>query len=171
MLDSRLLRTDPEGVARNLARRGYALDVARFRALEERRKSLQVAADEVRAARNAHAKTVGKAKAEGRDIAPLLAQGEALAKKLESLDADLGRVQGEFDAVVLTLPNLLHDSVPEGRDETSNVVLRRWGEPADVANLICFLSSDLASYITGTMIDVSGGKFATQFPWMAHRPT
>lgn len=49
------------------------------------------------------------------------------------------------------------------------LTLRRWGDPADVANLICFLASDLASYITGTMIDVSGGKFATQFPWMAHR--
>ncbi|MEO7223249.1 MAG: SDR family NAD(P)-dependent oxidoreductase [Devosia sp.] len=49
------------------------------------------------------------------------------------------------------------------------LTLRRWGEPADVANLICFLASDLAGYITGTMIDVSGGKFATQMPWMAHR--
>ena len=49
------------------------------------------------------------------------------------------------------------------------LTLRRWGDPADVANLICFLASDLAGYITGTMIDVSGGKFATQFPWMAHR--
>ena len=47
--------------------------------------------------------------------------------------------------------------------------LRRWGEPKDVANLVCFLASDLASYITGTMIDVSGGKFATQMPWRAHR--
>jgi 3-oxoacyl-[acyl-carrier protein] reductase len=49
------------------------------------------------------------------------------------------------------------------------LTLRRWGEPADVANLICFLASDLASYITGTMIDVSGGKFATQFPYLAYR--
>jgi 3-oxoacyl-[acyl-carrier protein] reductase len=49
------------------------------------------------------------------------------------------------------------------------LTLRRWGDPMDVANLICFLASDLAGYITGTMIDVSGGKFATQFPWMAHR--
>jgi 3-oxoacyl-[acyl-carrier protein] reductase len=49
------------------------------------------------------------------------------------------------------------------------LTLRRWGSPQDVANLICFLASDLAGYITGTMIDVSGGKFATQFPWMAHR--
>jgi 3-oxoacyl-[acyl-carrier protein] reductase len=49
------------------------------------------------------------------------------------------------------------------------LTLRRWGEPADVANLICFLASDLAGYITGTMIDISGGKFATQIPWLAHR--
>jgi seryl-tRNA synthetase len=75
MLDSRLLKTDPEGVARNLARRGFALDVARLRALEERRKSLQVAVDEVRAARNVHAKTVGQARAQGQDIAPLLGAG------------------------------------------------------------------------------------------------
>jgi len=129
MLDSRLLRTDPEAVARNLARRGYVLDLERLRALEERRKSVQVAADEARAARNAHAKTVGRAKAQGQDIAPLLAAGEALARKLEALEANLARVQEDFDGLVLTLPNLLHDSVPEGRDETANVELRRWGEP------------------------------------------
>jgi 3-oxoacyl-[acyl-carrier protein] reductase len=50
------------------------------------------------------------------------------------------------------------------------LTLRRWGDPADVANLICFLASDQAAYITGAMIEVSGGKFATQMPWMAHRP-
>ena len=119
MLDSRLLRTDPEAVARNLARRGYVLDLERFRALEERRKSMQVAADETRAARNAHAKTVGRAKA----------QGESLARKLEALEGDLARVQEDFDDLVLTLPNLLHESVPDGRDETANVELHRWGEP------------------------------------------
>jgi len=170
MLDSRLLRTDPEGVARDLARRGFALDLARFRALEERRKSLQVAADDVRAARNAHAKTVGKAKAEGQDIAPLLAQGEALAKKLEGLDADLGRVQEEFDALVLTLPNLLHDSVPEGRDETSNVELRRWGEPRTfsftaldhvaLGEKAGMLDFEAAARIAGARFTVLTGAFA-----------
>ena len=129
MLDSRLLRTDPEAVARNLARRGYVLDLERLRALEERRKSVQVTADETRAARNAHAKTVGRAKAQGQDIAPLLAEGEALARKLEALEANLARVQEDFDGLVLTLPNLLHDSVPDGLDETANVELRRWGKP------------------------------------------
>ena len=112
MLDSRLLRTDPEAVARNLARRGYVLDLERLRALEERRKSVQVTADETRAARNAHAKTVGRAKAQGQDIAPLLAAGEGLARKLEALEADFARVQEDFDGLVLTLPNFLHDSAP-----------------------------------------------------------
>jgi seryl-tRNA synthetase len=133
MLDSRLLRSDPEGVARNLARRGYVLDLVRFRTLEGRRKSVQVAADETRAARNAHAKTVGRAKAQGQDIAPLVAEGETLARKLEGLEAELARVQEESDALLLTIPNLLHDSVPDGRDETANVELRRWGEPRTFA--------------------------------------
>ncbi len=129
MLDSRLLRSDPEAVASNLARRGFALDLGQFRALEERRKAVQVAADELRAARNAHAKSVGKAKAQGQDIAPLLAEGEALSRRLAELEGELTDVQAESDALLLGLPNLLHESVPEGRDETANAEVRRWGEP------------------------------------------
>jgi len=129
MLDAKLLRTDPESVARNLARRGFALDVERFRVLEERRKSAQVSADETRAARNAHAKKVGQAKAQGQDITALVAEGDALARRLEGLEKEQVAVQSEFDELVLGLPNLLHDSVPDGRDETANVEVRRWGTP------------------------------------------
>jgi seryl-tRNA synthetase len=129
MLDAKLLRTDPDAVARNLARRGHVLDVDRFRALEERRKASQVAADEVRAARNALAKKVGMAKGRGEDITSLLAEGEALASRLAGLDQEQAAVQAEFDEIVLGLPNLLHESVPEGRDETANVEVRRWGTP------------------------------------------
>jgi len=131
MLDAKLLRTDLESVARNLARRGFTLDVEYFRALEERRKAAQVAADEIRAARNAHAKKVGMAKGKGEDVTALLAEGEALARKLEGLDREQAVVQAEFDAVILGLPNLLHDSVPDGRDETANVEVRRWGTPRE----------------------------------------
>ena len=131
MLDTRLLRTDPDAIARNLARRGFVLDVVRFRALEERRKAAQVAADETRAARNAHAKKVGMAKGKGEDIGALLAEGEALARKLESLDKEQAIVQAEFDELVLGLPNTLHDSVPDGRDETDNVEVRKWGTPRE----------------------------------------
>ena len=85
---------------------------------------------------------------------------------------------GPFEVTVNAYaPGMIPTSMNHFADRTDvekerlldTLTLRRWGSPKDVANLICFLSSDLASYITGTMIDVSGGKFATQFPWTAHR--
>jgi seryl-tRNA synthetase len=129
MLDAKLLRTDPESVARNLARRGYVLDVESLRAIEERRKLAQVSADEIRAARNAQAKKVGMAKGKGEDISALVAEGEGLARRLEGLEMEQAAAQAEFDELVLGLPNMLHDSVPDGRDETANVEVRRWGTP------------------------------------------
>ena len=129
MLDSRTLRSDPAAVAANLARRGYVLDLAAFAALEERRKHWQVTADKLRAERNANAKAVGMAKGRGEDAAALLQRGEALTGELARSEAGLNEVQAEVDQWLLGLPNLLHDSVPDGRDETANVELRRWGTP------------------------------------------
>src|ERR1700752_3232547 len=129
MLDPKVLRSDPAGVAANLARRGFTLDVARLATLEESRKKWQVRADELRNERNVHAKTVGKAKAQGQDIAPLLKQVEALGTELTRVGGGLATVQSERDQLLLGLPNLLHESVPEGKDVTANVELRRWGEP------------------------------------------
>jgi seryl-tRNA synthetase len=131
MLDAKLLRTDPEAIARNLARRGFVLDVERLRALEERRKTAQVAADETRAARNALAKKVGMAKGRGEDVSVLLAEGEALSSRLTGLEQEQAAATAEFDEVVLGLPNTLHDSVPDGRDESANVEVRRWGAPRE----------------------------------------
>ncbi|MGH8177068.1 MAG: serine--tRNA ligase, partial [Steroidobacter sp.] len=129
MLDPKLLRTDPAAIAANLARRGFKLDVARLNELDESRKKWQMRADELRNERNVHAKTVGKAKAQGQDIAPLLKQVEALGADLTTTELELAAVQGELDQLLLGLPNTLHESVPEGRDETANVEIRRWGEP------------------------------------------
>src|SRR6185436_11937216 len=80
-------------------------------------------------ARNAHAKSVGKAKAQGQDIAPLVAEGETLSQRATTLEHELELVQREFDELQLGLPNTLHESVPDGRDETANVEVRRWGTP------------------------------------------
>ena len=129
MLDARLLRTDPAAVAANLARRGFTLDVAKLNALEESRKKWQLRVDELRNERNTHAKSVGKAKAQGQDIAPLLKQVETLGEELTKAEAGLAEAQTELDQILLGTPNLLHDSVPDGRDETGNVEIRRWGEP------------------------------------------
>jgi seryl-tRNA synthetase len=129
VIDVKLLRSDPEGVARNLARRGFVLDVSAFKALDERRKQAQVENDRLRAERNAHAKAVGMAKGRGEDIAPLIAKGELLTQGLARVDQQLADIQVEQDRWLAGLPNLLHESVPDGRDETANVEVRRWGEP------------------------------------------
>ena len=129
MIDPKLLRGDIEGVARNLARRGYTLDVATLQSLEDARKSQQIETDRLRAERNAKARAVGMAKAKGEDVAAILAQGEALGAQLADAEKSLQDVQAQLDAFHLILPNLLQDSVPEGRDETANAEVRRWGEP------------------------------------------
>ena len=129
MLDSRLLRTDPAAVAANLARRGFVLDTARLGALEERRKALQLEQDRLRNERNTRSKAIGRAKAQGQDIAPLLAEVEDLGAALARVERDFAAVQAELDRLLLGLPNLLHPSVPDGRDEAANVEVRRHGEP------------------------------------------
>jgi seryl-tRNA synthetase len=131
VIDPKLLRSDPDAVARNLARRGFKLDVDALKALEDKRKPLQVEADRLRAERNANAKAVGMAKGKGlgQDVAPLLAKGEQLTQDLAKADENLVAVQAELEQWQLGLPNLLHESVPVGSDETSNVEVRRWGEP------------------------------------------
>jgi seryl-tRNA synthetase len=129
MIDPKLLRSDPEAVARNLARRGFVLDVQALRALEEKRKPVQIEADRLRAERNANAKAVGMAKAKGGDVAALIAKGEQLTRDLAVAEEQLVAVQTELEQWQLGIPNLLHDSVPDGKDESANVEIRRWGEP------------------------------------------
>ena len=129
MIDPKLLRSDPEAVARNMARRGITLDVQALRALEEKRKPWQVEADRLRAERNANAKAVGTAKGKGQDASALIAKGEALTEELAKADQALTAVQEELEQWQMGLPNLLHDSVPDGADEKANVEVRRWGQP------------------------------------------
>jgi len=133
VIDPKLLRSEPDKVAANLARRGFRLDVAAFNALEEQRKAVQIEVDRLRSERNTQAKAVGKAKAGGEDVAPLIARSEALNAQLQEQEAKLVQLQVDLEKLQLGLPNLLHESVPEGRDETANVEVRRWGEPRKLA--------------------------------------
>jgi seryl-tRNA synthetase len=131
MLDTKLLRNDPEAVADNLARRGYVLDAGHYRALEERRKDMQVRAEELRKERNVKSKAIGQAKASGTDAEPLLLEVKSLGDALDAAAHDLDQVQAELRDLQLSLPNLLHDSVPDGSDEDDNVLIRAWGELPD----------------------------------------
>ena len=129
MIDPKLLRADPDAVARNLARRGYVLDVGALRALEEKRKPWQVEVDRLRAERNANAKAVGIAKSRGEDATAVIARSESLAAELVRAEGELEAVQRELEEWQLGLPNLLHESVPDGGDESANTEISRWGEP------------------------------------------
>jgi len=129
VLDPKALRGDLQATAANLARRGFKLDVVAVEKIEERRKQVQTEVDRLRAQRNAGAKAVGMAKAKGEDIAPLLQQSEMLGAQLADAERALESLQSELSELQLGLPNLLHPTVPDGRDENSNVEVRVWGTP------------------------------------------
>ena len=170
MLDPKQLRADPAAVASNLARRGFTLDVAAFAALDEKRKTAQVESDRVRSERNSNAKAVGMAKGKGQDASELLKRGEQLTHELEKADTEITQIQAQLDAWQLGLPNTLHESVPEGRDETANKEVRRWGEPrkfdftpkdhVELGEKLGGLDFETAAKISGARFSVMRGGIA-----------
>ncbi len=131
MLDLKLLRQDAAAVAAALGKRGFAFDTATFDALEARRKALQQETEALQNERNSKSKSIGKAKAEGHDIAPLLAEVSGLGDKLDNAKAEFEQVQSELDAFLARVPNLPDRTVPEGLNEAENQELSRWGKQPD----------------------------------------
>ncbi|WP_299879660.1 serine--tRNA ligase [uncultured Cocleimonas sp.] len=130
MLDIKLLRSDIDAVAKQLSRRGFELDVAAFQSLEDQRKTLQMTTQELQNERNTSSKMIGKAKASGEDIQPLLDEVADLGEKLKAGEQQLSDLQARIDEIVSGIPNILNESVPDGKSEEDNVEIRRWGEPA-----------------------------------------
>ena len=128
MLDSKYLRGDIAETAARLATRGFTLNVAQINALEEQRRELQVATQELQNQRNSKSKAIGQAKARGEDIAPLLAEVDGLGDALNKAKIQLDAVLAELDQIALTLPNLPDLSVPVGQDESGNLEVRRVGD-------------------------------------------
>lgn len=129
MLDPKLLRNDAEQVAQKLARRGFDLDLAQLAQLEQERKQAQREAQELQTERNSRSKNIGKAKAAGEDISPLLKEIEDLGDRHKAAEARLAEVLDKLNDVALGIPNLPQDDVPAGKDESENVEVSRWGEP------------------------------------------
>jgi len=129
MLDVKQLRSELDEIAERLKTRGFEVPVEQIRALEAQRKRLQVETENLQAERNRSAKAVGKAKAQGEDIQPLLDAVADLGEKLDAAKAQLNEVQSALNALYATLPNVPHESVPVGADESDNVVVRHWGTP------------------------------------------
>ena len=166
MLDPKLLRTDLDAVVANLARRGYTLDAERFRELDAQRKSLQIQADELRNRRNRESKQIGKAKAAGEDIQPLLGNVADLGEQLKQAEDALQLAQDSINQIAMEMPNLIDASVPDGADESENRELRRWGEqpnfdfaPKDHVDL-GLLDFESAARISGARFVVLRGQVA-----------
>jgi len=170
MLDPKRLRTELDEVAQQLARRDYQLDTARIAELEEERKSLQVKTQNLQNERNTRSKSIGKAKAAGEDIQPLLAEVADLGDQLKAAEDALHQVQSALQGIVLGIPNLPHESVPAGKDEEDNREERRWGdipafdfEPKDHVDLgesLGGLDFDMAAKLTGSRFVVMSGALA-----------
>ncbi|VVD92021.1 MULTISPECIES: serine--tRNA ligase [Pandoraea] len=131
MLDIQLLRKDLDGVAARLKARGYTLDVATFAALEAERKQIQTQTEELQARRNALSKQVGMKKGKGEDASAEIAEVGGIADTLKASSVRLEEIQTRMSDVLLGVPNLPHESVPVGNDETQNVEVRRWGTPRE----------------------------------------
>ncbi len=129
MLDPQLLKRNIDHLAEKLQARGYTLDTGYYQSLENQRKSLQSEIESLQEQRNRVSKQIGTAKAEGRDIQPILDSVDDLGGQLKDKKAGLGDIQQKLSALLSEIPNVADESVPVGRDEQDNIEVRRWGAP------------------------------------------
>ena len=130
MIDIQLLRRESAEVARRLQSRGHAFDLQGFEQLEARRKTAQSTAEELQARRNALSRQIGQAKGRKENADHLLAEVATINESQQQASAELAGIQAELDELLLSLPNLPHESAPIGRSEADNVEVRRWGSAA-----------------------------------------
>ena len=170
MLDPRLIRQELETTAERLLIKGCELDVSSIESLESRRKSLQVQTEELQAERNTKSKAIGKAKAQGEDIQPLLDEVSSLGDRLDNFKSELDEVQDQLNDILMAIPNVPDASVPAGATEDDNVEVRRWGDPAeysfepkdhvDLTSESGMMSFEHASKITGSRFVAMTGAVA-----------
>lgn len=170
MLDPKLIRSNPEQVAEALQIKGYTLDVAALKQLEEDRKAIQVKTESLQQERNSRSKNIGKAKAAGEDIAPLLKAVDDLKQQLNDAETQLGQVQQKLETILSGVPNIPATDVPAGKDEDDNVEVRTWGEPkafdfdvkdhVDLGAQVSGMDFDTGAKLTGSRFVVMQGGIA-----------
>ena len=129
MLDPKLVRSNVNEIAEKLALKKYTFDVELFSSLEEQRKAIQTQTEELQSERNTRSKSIGKAKASGEDIAPLIAEMDTIGEKLEAAKVELKTVQDQLNDFFAGMPNIPDAEVPAGDSEDDNVEVLKWGEP------------------------------------------
>lgn len=170
MLDPHLIRNELDYVQQQMQRRGMALDTTAIESLESQRKEIQVETQALQNERNTRSKAIGKAKAAGEDIQPLLAEVADMGDRLKQAEHDLNAIQESLESIYMSLPNIMADDVPDGDDEDSNVELRTWGvqpnfdfEPKDHVDLGLALGGidfEAGAKLTGSRFVTLSGPIA-----------
>lgn len=170
MLDIQLLRKDAALVAERLAARGFNFDAARFDALEAERKTIQTRTQEAQSHRNTMSKQIGMMKGKGEDTTAVMAEVAGLGDELKQMEERLAALQSEINDFLMGVPNLPHESVAVGKDETANVEVSRWGSPktfgfevrdhVDIGEGLGQLDFAAAVKITGSRFTVMKGPLA-----------
>jgi seryl-tRNA synthetase len=131
MLDPKRIRSEPEQLATLLKKKGFDLDVEKLSNLDARRKEIQLQTEALQNERNSRSKSIGKAKAAGEDVSEILQSMESLKQELEEKKDQLTALQNEINDYVMGIPNVPHESVPEGSSEDDNQEMSRWGKIAE----------------------------------------
>ena len=170
MLDIQLLRNNLDAVAERLATRGKPFDFSGFQNLEAERKTLQTKTQELQAQRNTLSKQIGMLKGKGEDASGVMAEVAKHKEELEASEARLSALLPQIEAIVAAIPNLPHESVPVGEDETANVELKRWGTPrafdfpvkdhVDLGEALGQLDFATAAKISGARFTLMKGQLA-----------
>ncbi|ABN53583.1 MAG TPA: serine--tRNA ligase [Hungateiclostridium thermocellum] len=129
MLDIKLIRSNPEILKKALQKRKDNFDVNGLLSLDEKRRKTLVELEQLRNKQNENSKLIPKYKKEGKDVSSLMEEMKSLSEKIKALDAEVRKIDEELNAILLTIPNIPHESVPMGDSDEDNVEVRRWGEP------------------------------------------
>ena len=162
MLDQKLLRNNLQEVADKLAKKGFKLDVVKLNGLEESRKQLQIDTENLQSERNSKSKEIGKLKAQGQDTTGIMAAVSAFGTQLDDKKAQLKQVQDHLNTMFMEMPNIPHDSVPQGTDEEDNQEVLVWGEKPNFNFTIkdhVDLGEALGGLDFGAAIKVTGARF------------
>lgn len=170
MLDARFVRENIDAVRDALGKRGYDIDLSGFLSLEEERLRLLRESEELRNRRNVVSEEIGRLKRQGQKADDLIAEMKAVSERIKEIEDTLKGLEDKTGAFLLNLPNIPHESVPVGKDETENVEVRRWGEPAnfdfeplnhwDIAETLDIIDFERGAKIAGARFSVMKGAGA-----------
>ena len=170
MLDPQLIRNELNSIAKALDKRGVSIDTNKIQKIEDKRKAIQIKTEKLQADRNLISKEIGEIKAKGEDTENLLEKVTSIKNQLEKNEEELTAIQQELNELIIVIPNIPHESVPDGNSDEDNQLIREWGEKpnfdfkindhVDLGESLEQIDFDSASQITSSRFVVMKGQIA-----------